>query len=169
MRDVSITRPTSTAFATAALAGTMFLAPTASAQAPDPLGPRGSVQTSSSIPGNVMPEENRLVAGGLNGTCYTWVAVDINPDGYPASAAYSWTTDSVGVDSCYATATLHWRNVDTGFAGTRDLASTGPGHDWGTKDPLQSIIPTGPGTIEYTLTTGYGAAAGPIRAFTPVL
>jgi hypothetical protein len=128
--------------------------------------------SSSSAIGEVLPAPDRLVAtgGSPTGACYGAVSTTIDGDGYPASASVGWAFVVPGVGPCDLTATLSWRNLDTGATGEKTASIPHPRISLGVPDPIghpyDAIMATGPGRVEYRLTTTGGATAGPIVVHT---
>lgn len=126
----------------------------------------------SAIPG-LFPAQNRLIApgGSPTGACAGIVSTTINPDGYPDTASVSWAFGILGLGPCNLTATLSWRNLDTGATGQKIAHIPVPRLSDGIPDPIRTptdaLISTGPGNVEYRLTTDGGAAAGPVVIRTP--
>ncbi|MBB1033517.1 hypothetical protein G6031_03830 [Dietzia sp. CQ4] len=154
-------RPTATVTAT--------LAATAVALAAALAAPAtANAQDSSEALAQLLPAPNRLVAwgGSPTGACAGAVSTSLRGDGYPGSASVSWAFAVVGVGPCALTATLSWRNLDTGTSGQKVAQIPHPRISLGVPDPIahpyDAIIPTGSGRVEYRLTTTGGAVAGPI-------
>lgn len=150
-----------------------FLAATAVALTAAVTAPAtANAQGSSDAIGQVFPAPGRLVAtgGSPTGACFGAVSTTVNGDGYPASASVSWAFVVLGVGPCDLTATLSWRNTITGATGERAAPIPHPRISLGIPDPIshpyKAIMSTGPGPIEYRLTTTGGASAGPIIVHT---
>lgn len=131
-----------------------------------------NAQDSSEAIGQVFPAPDRLVAvgGSPTGACHGAVSTTVNGDGYPASASVSWGFVVFGVGPCNLTATLSWRNTVTGATGGKTATIPRPRISTGVPDPIahpyDAIMNTGPGPIEYRLTTNGGASAGPMIVHT---
>lgn len=125
-------------------------------------------QGSSEAVVQVLPAPNRLVAwgGSPTGACAGAVSTSLRGDGYPGTASVSWAFAVAGVGPCALTATLSWRNLDTGASGEKVAQIPHPRFSLGVPDPIAhpygAIISTGSGRVEYRLTTTGGAVAGPI-------
>ncbi|MEB8325223.1 hypothetical protein NGF75_04380 [Dietzia kunjamensis] len=146
-----------------------FLAATAVALTAAVTAPAtANAQDSSQAIPLLFPAPDRLIAAGgsPSGTCMGIVSTTLNGDGYPASASVSWGFGVLGVGPCNLTATLSWRNLDTGATGEKVAQVPFPRFSTGIPDPISSpqeaIISTGVGRVEYRLTTTGGAVAGPI-------
>lgn len=151
-----------------ALATTIAVPATAGAQTmPDTGSVGGSAET---IPA-LTPAEDRMVAtgGSPTGTCFGAVSATIDPDGYPNSSRVGWAAGVVGVGACDLTATVSWKNLDTGESGEKVMEVPSPAFlpMGNIAHPKDTLIPTGPGQVEYTLTTNGGASTGPITVETP--
>lgn len=127
-----------------------------------------NAQDSSGALGQLFPTPGRLVAwgGSPTGACAGAVSTTVTGGGYPASATVSWAFAVIGVGPCELTATLSWRNLDSGASGEKTARIPYPRISTGVPDPIshpyEAIIPTGSGRVEYRLTTTGGAVAGPI-------
>lgn len=152
-----------------AVAATVAVPATAGAQT---MPATGSVGGSAETIPALTPADDRLVAtgGSPTGTCFGAVSATIGTDGYPLSSQVGWAAGVVGVGNCDLTATLSWTNLDTGETGEKVMEVPSPAFlpMGNIAHPKDTIIPTGPGTVEYTLTTDGGASAGPIFMVTPV-
>lgn len=154
-------RPTATV--TATLAATA-VALSAALAAPATANAQGSSEAIAQL----LPAPDRLVAwgGSPTGACAGGVSTSLQGDGYPGSASVSWAFAVVGVGPCNLTATLSWRNLDTGATGQKVAQIPHPRISLGVPDPIahpyDAIISTGAGRVEYRLTTTGGAVAGPI-------
>lgn len=98
------------------------------------------------------------------------MSATIDGEGYPHTSQVSWGAGVVGIGDCGLTATLSWENLDTGETGEKSIDISEP--QFATSalllaHPKDSLIPTGPGQVEYSLTTNGGAEAGPILVQTP--
>lgn len=125
----------------------------------------GSITPSSSdLPGYLIPGPDTLVTptGSPTGLCAGAVAAHVRGSGYPDSATMSWGIALPGVGPCDLTVTLHWQNLDTGASGETSTDVPGPRLWTGVEHPHAAIVSTGPGRVEYRLTTDAGAQAGPI-------
>ncbi|MCT2172987.1 hypothetical protein [Dietzia cinnamea] len=129
--------------------------------------PRRSCPPADAVP-QVLPAANRLVAvgGSPTGLCAGAVSTTLNGNGYPGSSSVSWAFAVIGVGPCNLTATLSWRNLDSGETGEKIAHIPHPRISTGVPDPIahpyEAIIPTGSGPVEYRLTTTGGAVAGPL-------
>jgi|GEM_PF-6268396 len=153
------------ALGVALAAGCLVTAPVATAGAQD----LGSLTTSSAgVPGGLVPGPDRLVAvgGSPTGLCAGAVAVSVHDGGYPDSATVNWTIAMPGVGPCGLTATLTWRNLDTGATGEQRVGVPDPRLSTGPAHPYDAIVTTGGGAVEYRLVTDVGASAGPITVAT---
>ncbi|UVE94099.1 hypothetical protein [Dietzia sp. B32] len=127
-----------------------------------------NAQDSSQAIPLLFPAPDRLIAAGGSptGACMGIVSATLNGDGYPASASVSWGFGVLGVGPCNLTATLSWKNLDSGATGEKTAGIPWPRISTGIPDPIsspqQAIISTGAGRVEYRLTTTGGASAGPI-------
>ena len=138
------------------------------------LTPAGAnAQDSSAVITDLFPAPDRLVAlgGSPSGLCYGAVSTTITPGGYPDSATVGWAIGLVGVGGCDLTVTLSWHNLDTHAHGEKTAYLPTPGFSGGMPNPIahpyDAIIGTGPGRVEYRLTTDGGAVSGPIVVVTP--
>lgn len=153
-----------------AVAAAMSVPATAGAQAATSAG---SVSGSAEILPRLAPADDRLVAtgGSPTGTCAGTVSTTISPQSFPGASSVSWAFGILGVGSCDLTATLSWRNLDTGATGEKIAHIPAPRISGGVPDPIvhpyDAVISTGAGQVEYTLTTNGGAEAGPIIVQTP--
>lgn len=132
----------------------------------------GSVSGSAEALPTLTPADNRLVAtgGSPTGTCAGVVSATIDGEGYPHTSQVSWGAGVVGVGDCGLTATLSWQNLDTGETGEKSIDISEPRFATNAlllAHPKDALIPTGPGQVEYSLTTNGGAEAGPILVQTP--
>jgi len=127
-----------------------------------------NAQDSTAVPGQLFPAPGRLVAwgGSPTGACAGAVSTTLNGNGYPGSSTVSWAFAVLGVGPCDLTATLSWRNLDSGATGQKTARIPHPRISTGVPDPIshpyEAIIPTGSGRVEYRLTTTGGAVAGPV-------
>ena len=127
-----------------------------------------NAQDSSEAIQQLFPAPNRMVAvgGSPTGLCAGAVSTTVHGDGYPDSASVSWAFAVLGVGPCDIVATLSWRNLDTGATGEKVAQVPFPRISTGIPDPIshpyEAQISTGPGRVEYRLTTTGGAVAGPI-------
>lgn len=127
-----------------------------------------NAQDSSGAISQVLPAPQRLVAvgGSPTGQCFGAISTTVNGDGYPGSATVGWSFVVLGGGPCDLTATLSWRNTITGDTGTKVARAPHPRISTGVPDPIahpyDAVMDTGPGPIEYRLTTTGGAAAGPM-------
>lgn len=151
-----------------------FLAATAVAVTAAVTAPAtANAQESSEAIGQVFPAPGRLVAtgGSPTGACFGAVSTTVTGGGYPASATVNWAFVVLGVGPCNLTATLSWRNTVSGATGQKTAAIPHPRISLGVPDPIahpyEAIMSTGPGPIEYRLTTSGGAWAGPVIIETP--
>lgn len=131
----------------------------------------GSVSGSAETIPALTPAEDRMVAtgGSPTGTCFGAVSATIDPEGYPNSSQVGWAAGVVGVGACDLTATVSWKNLDTGESGEKVMEVPSPAFlpMGNIAHPKDTLIPTGPGQVEYTLTTNGGASTGPITVETP--
>lgn len=151
---------------TTALAATA-VAVAAALSAPVTANAQGSAGSVDALP-QLFPAPDRLIAtgGAPTGACAGVVTTTINGDSYPASSSVSWAFGVVGVGPCDLTATLSWRNLDTGATGVKVAQIPHPRISTGIPDPIahpyDAFLYTGPGRVEYRLTTTGGAVAEPI-------
>lgn len=168
----SVVSATTTLAATAlAVTATVSAPAIAGAQASAAPGPLtlGSLGPGSAeaVP-QVLPAANRLVAvgGSPTGACAGAVSTTLNGNAYPGSSSVSWAFAVIGVGPCDLTATLSWRNLDSGETGEKIAHIPHPRISTGVPDPIahpyEAIIPTGSGPVEYRLTTTGGAVAEPV-------
>ncbi|MFB9258912.1 hypothetical protein [Dietzia aerolata] len=131
----------------------------------------GSVSGSAETMPKLTPADDRLVAtgGSPTGTCFGAVSATIDGEGSPHASQVGWAAGVVGVGNCDLTATLTWKNLDTGETGEKVMEVPSPAFlpMGNLAHPKDTIIPTGEGQVEYTLTTNGGASAGPITVETP--
>ncbi|HIW68090.1 MAG TPA: hypothetical protein H9878_08145 [Candidatus Dietzia merdigallinarum] len=146
-------------------------AATTVALAPSIMVPATANAVSSS---DFVAAQNRLVAGtgSPTGTCFGLVSTTINPIGYPNSATVSWAFGIVGIGHCNLTVTLSWQNLnDSKKSGEEVVHIPAPllanGVPNPINHPMQAVIDTGPGEIEYTLRTNAGGWSGPMSIQTP--
>lgn len=161
-QNTRITRAALGATAACAIATGVAMPATASAQ--------GSMTPSSSdLPEYLVPGPDTLVAptGSPTGLCAGAVAAKIDTGGYPDSSSMHWGIAMPGVGACDLTVTLHWSNLDTGESGEKQHVVDEPELWTGVAHPYDSIVATGPGQVEYRLSTDAGGAAGPITLETP--
>lgn len=163
----SVVSATTALAATAlAVAATVASPAVAGAQIPGGVGSLGP-GSAEAVP-QVLPAANRLVAvgGSPTGACAGAVSTTLNGNGYPGSSSVSWAFAVIGVGPCDLTATLSWRNLDSGETGAKIAHIPHPRISTGVPDPIshpyEAIIPTGSGPVEYRLTTTGGAVAGPV-------
>lgn len=132
----------------------------------------GAQSSSSAVP-QLFPAPDRLVAvgGSPTGACAGAVSTSINPQGYPGTSSVSWAFGILGVGPCDLTATLSWRNLDTGATGEKVAHIPVPRISDGVPDPIahpyDAMMSTGAGLVEYRLTTNAGAVAPPVTLRTP--
>lgn len=124
---------------------------------------------STDLPGYLLPSPNTLVAfgGSPTGLCQGAVAAKIQSGGYPDSSSLSWGIAMPGVGACDLTVTVAWHNLDSGQTGEKTLRVDQPTLWAGVSHPYEAIVSTGPGTVEYRLSTNAGTQAGPITVETP--
>ena len=146
-----------------------FLAATAVALTAAVTAPAtANAQDSSEAIPLLFPAPDRMIAvgGSPSGLCAGAISTTLDGDGYPDTASVSWAFAVVGVGPCTLTATLSWRNLDTGATGEKVAQVPFPRISTGIPDPIshpyEAQISTGPGRVEYRLTTTGGAVAGPI-------
>lgn len=140
------------ALTSASIATAIALAPGANAQGPGmDVGPFASLGTASQVPEQRQPAENRLHIEGGYGLCYMWASADLSPNGYPSSASWNPSANSIGLGDCTQEITLHWKNLDAGTEGENTWTAKGPGEINGVPHPYDSIVGTGGGTVEFTL------------------
>lgn len=164
---IHITRPARVVAACAVATGVtaaVALPATAQAQGAGSLTP-----SSSGLPGYLVPGPDTLVAptGSPTGLCAGAVAARVEPGGYPDSSSMHWGIAMPGVGACDLTVTLHWHNLHSGETGEKQHVVDDPALWGGVAHPDDSIVATGPGMVEYRLTTDAGGAAGPITVETP--
>lgn len=131
------------------------------------VGPTGSAIGLPSIPGDIAPAPNRLVASGTSatGTCYSWITADINQQS-PGTVRVDWKVHQLGVGTCDLVATLSYHNLDTGYTGEHVLEQNLPGNWPSHGDSKRNVSITTPGNVEWRLETNGGAQAGPIEVVT---
>lgn len=147
-----------------ALAAGLAVPATAAAQDTGSLTP-----TASAVPEYLFPGPDKLIAwgGAPTGTCYGAVAAKIEGEGYPNSSSLNWGIAMPGIGECDLEVTVAWHNLDTDETGEKTLEVNEPLIWSGVRHPNDSVVPTGPGTVEYRLSTNAGAQAGPITVETP--
>ncbi len=143
-----------------AVSAPVALATSAGAQE-GPLGPTGSLGGLSNLPEVFNPGDDAVLAvgGSPSGTCWGGVSVNINGEGYPDSAVATWNVGVFGIGDCGLEATLHWTNTDTGESGEKSISIDEPEIFPARNDGKSGIMTTGPGDVEYTLTTNGGATS----------
>lgn len=124
---------------------------------------------STELPDYLLPSPDTLVAwgGSPTGMCQGAVAAKITSGGYPDSSSLSWGIAMPGIGVCNLTVTVEWHNLDSGQTGEKTLQVNQPTLWAGVSHPYEAIVSTGPGTVQYRLSTNAGAAAGPITVVTP--
>lgn len=146
----------------------------AGAQATDSLSgalgsvaPTGSAVGLPSIPGDIAPAPDRLVASGLSatGTCYSWVTANISQQS-PGTVRVDWKVHQLGAGTCDLVATLSYHNLDTGHTGEHVLEQNLPGNWPSHGDSKNNVSITTPDNVEWSLETNGGAKAGPIEIVT---
>lgn len=133
------------------------------------VGPTGSAVGLPAIPGDVAPARNRLVvvAGSPTWTCFGSVTADIDNAYGPGTVFVNWKLHYFGVGTCGLEATVSWRNLDTGATGEHRLSQNLPGNWPSHGDSQNNTSVTGPGLIEYRLTTNGGGQSASLLLATP--
>lgn len=165
-----VSRPRSVVAGRVALAAGVALVAGLSAPAVATAQGAGSLTPmSSDVPGYLVPGPNTLVAwgGSPTGLCQGAVAAKIQSGGYPDSSSLSWGIAMPGIGACDLTVTVAWHNLDSDQTGEKTLQVDQPTLWTGVSHPYEAIVSTGPGTVEYRLSTNAGTQAGPITVETP--